>query len=118
MTALILLDNYKLNDYITTKYPINYTHKGKVAYIPENIKISIVNLLELLLVYSANDAAYISAIAVSGNIEDFVLLMNIKAKAYGMDNTNFINPDGMDDTDHYTTLDDLLKLSLKAVQNN
>ena len=116
MTALILLDNYEFNDYIRTEYPINYTHKGKVAYIPENIEISIINLLEMLLVYSANDAAYISAIAVSGNIEDFVFLMNLKAKAFQMDNTNFKNPDGMDHIEHYTTLKDLLKLSLKAIE--
>ncbi len=116
MTALILLDNYNFDDYITTKYPLNYQHNGKVANIPENIEISVVNLLELLLIYSANDAAYISAIAVSGNIQDFILLMNNKAKAFGMDNTNFNNPDGIDEINHYTTLNDLLKLSLKAVQ--
>ncbi len=116
MTALILLDKYNLNEYITTIYPIDYEENGKVAYIPENIEISIVNLLELLLVYSANDAAYISAIAVSGNIDDFVFLMNKKAKAFGMDDTNFINPDGLDEMNHYTTLNDLLKMSLKAIQ--
>ena len=116
MTALILLDSFNFNDYITTKYPINYQHRGKVANIPENIEISVVNLLELLLVYSANDAAYISAIAVSGNIQEFVVLMNNKAKTFGMDQTNFNNPDGMDEINHYTTLNDLLKLSLKAAQ--
>jgi len=116
MTALILLDNYNFNDYITTKYPINYEHNGKVANIPENIEISIVNLLELLIVYSANDAAYVSAIAVTDNIQQFVFLMNTKAKTFGMDNTNFTNPDGMDELNHYTTLNDLLKLSLKAIQ--
>ena len=39
MTALILLDNYNYNDYITAKYPLNYEHNGKVANIPENIEI-------------------------------------------------------------------------------
>ena len=116
MTALILLDNYNFNEYITTKYPLNYEHNGKVANIPENIEISVVGLLELLLVYSANDAAYIAAIAVSESIDDFILLMNNKAKAFGMNNTNFKNPDGMDEINHYTTLNDLLKLSLKAIQ--
>ncbi len=116
MTAIILLDSYNFNDYIVTKYPINYIEDGKVAYIPANIEITIVNLLELLLIYSANDAAYISAMAVSGNIDDFVLLMNNKAKAFGMENTNFINPDGMDELNHYTTLSDILKMTLKAIQ--
>ena len=117
MTALILLDNYNLNDYVITKYPIDYIHKGKVANIPENIELNVSNLLELLLVYSANDAAYISAMAVTGNIDDFIFVMNNKAKAFGMNETNFKNPDGMDEKDHYTTLEDLLIMTLKGLQN-
>jgi len=113
MTALVLLDYYNFNDYIITKYPENYEYQGKVAYIPENIEISIQNLLELLLIYSANDAAYITALSVTDNVDNFILLMNTKAKAYGMNETNFMNPDGIDEENHYTTLNDLLKLSLK-----
>ena len=117
MTALILLDNYQLSDYITSKYPDNYKNKGKVAYIPENIELNIENLLKLLLVYSANDAAYISALAVSDTVNDFLILMNNKAKSLNMFNTNFTNPDGIDDSNHYTTLNDLLKLSIEISNN-
>ena len=117
MTALILLDNYQLSDYITSKYPDNYENKGKVAYIPENIKINIENLLELLLVYSANDAAYISALAVSDSVDEFLNLMNDKAKLLNMDNTNYSNPDGIDNSNHYTTLNDLLKLTIEISEN-
>tara|TARA_B100001250_G_scaffold410229_1_gene436234 strand:+ start:1689 stop:2726 length:1038 start_codon:yes stop_codon:yes gene_type:complete len=117
MTALILLDNYNLNDYLVTEYPLDYVHNGKVAYIPENTTLNVANLLELLLVYSANDAAYISAMAVSGNIEDFLFVMNNKAKAFGMTATNFKNPDGIDELEHYTTLNDLLIMTLKGLQN-
>ncbi len=112
MTALLLLEKYTLGDYVITKYPDNYEFKGKVAKIPENIEINVETLLEYLLIYSANDAAYISALAVSNNIEDFIILMNSKAKYIGMNNTNFNNPDGMDDLNHFTTLNDLLKLSI------
>ena len=117
MTGILLLDKYNFNDYITTKYPDNYEYEGKVAYIPENIEISIENLLELLLVYSANDAAYIAALSVSENLDSFINLMNNKAKVFGMNNTNFTNPDGIDEENHYTTLNDLLKLSIKASEN-
>ena len=115
MTALVLLDYYNFNDYIITKYPENYEYQGKVAYIPENTEISVQNLLELLLIYSANDAAYVAALAVSENVDKFLLLMNNKAKAFGMKDTNFMNPDGIDQENHYTTLNDLLKLSLKIM---
>lgn len=117
MTGIILLDNYNFNDYVVTRYPENYVNQGKVAYIPENVEISIENLLELLLVYSANDAAYIAALAVSDDIEEFLVLMNNKAKSFGMNDTNFKNPDGIDEENHYTTLNDLLKLSIKATEN-
>ncbi len=117
MTAVVLLDYYNFNDYITTKYPKNYEYEGKVAYIPENKEISIQNLLELLLIYSANDAAYISALAVSENVNDFLLLMNNKAKNFGMNNTNFMNPDGIDQVNHYTTINDLLKLSIRIMDS-
>jgi len=115
MTALVLLDYYNFNDYVITKYPENYEYQGKVAYIPENTEISVQNLLELLLIYSANDAAYVSALTVSENVDKFLLLMNNKAKAFGMKDTNFMNPDGIDQENHYTTLNDLLKLSLKIM---
>ena len=117
MTGIILLDNYNFNDYVITKFPENYVNQGKVAYIPENVEISIENLLELLLVYSANDAAYIAALVVSEDIEEFLVLMNNKAKAFGMNDTNFKNPDGIDEENHYTTLNDLLKLSIKASES-
>ena len=117
MTGIILLDNYNFNDYVITKFPENYVNQGKVAYIPENVEISIENLLELLLVYSANDAAYIAALVVSDDIEEFLVLMNNKAKAFGMNDTNFKNPDGIDEENHYTTLNDLLKLSIKASES-
>ena len=117
MTALILLDKYQLSDYIITKYPDNYENIGKVAYIPENIEINIENLLKLLLVYSANDAAYISALAVTDNVDSFLILMNDKAKSLNMNDTNYSNPDGIDDSNHYTTLNDLLKLSIEISEN-
>ena len=117
MTAILLLDKYKLHDSIVVKYPINYKNVGKVAYIKENEEITIENLLELLLVYSANDAAYIAAIAISNNIDEFLYLMNEKAKELNMLNTNFANPDGIDQDNHYTTIMDLLKLTINAIQN-
>jgi len=117
MTAIVLLDKYKINQTINTQYPKDYIHTGKVAYIEENVQISVQNLLDLLLVYSANDAAYIAALAVEDNVDDFIFLMNQKSKSIGMQNTNFMNPDGLDDENHYTTLNDLLIMTKYIVQN-
>ncbi len=117
MTAILLLDNYNLDDTINVKYPDEYNSLGKVAYIEDNTEITIENLLELLLIYSANDAAYIAALAVSDTLDNFIVLMNEKAKSLNMLNTNYVNPDGLDDDNHYTSIDDLLELA-KATINN
>jgi len=118
MTAILLLEKYNLNDSIVVKYPNNYVNVGKVAYIKENKEITIENLLEFLLVYSANDAAYIAALSVSENVDNFIILMNQKAKELNMINTNYVNPDGIDELNHYTTISDLLKLTMTAISNN
>ena len=117
MTALILYENSEINDILSISYPEGYDFEGKVAYLNEDIQVSVEQLLEFLLVYSANDSAYATAIYISNSVEDFVQLMNKRAEKLNMTNTNFKNPDGLDEAGHYTTLNDLLLLS-KYILNN
>ena len=117
MTALILYENFPLNHEFITSYPANYAYSGKVAYIPEGISVTTEELLELLLVYSANDAAYIVANSVFSNYEEFIIEMNKKGKSLSMFSTNFVNPDGLDEENHFTTANDLLKLSIYILEN-
>ncbi len=118
MTAILILEKYNLQDTVVVKYPENYSFTGKVAYINEDVEITVENLLEFLLIYSANDAAYIAALSVSDNINDFTNLMNQKAKDLNMTKTKYANPDGIDEDNHYTTILDLLNLTLSAIKNN
>ena len=117
MTALILYENNELNDLITISYPDNYNFEGKVAYLTTGSVISVEQLLEFLLVYSANDSAYVTAVHISNSVDDFVNLMNSRAKKLNMINTNFQNPDGLDQENHFTTLNDLLILSEYILKN-
>ena len=117
MTALLLYENTELNDIVTISYPDRYDFEGKVAYLEEGTQVSVEQLLEFLLVYSANDSAYATAMHISNSVEDFVELMNITASKLNMKNTNFKNPDGLDETNHYTTLNDLLILSKNILKN-
>ena len=117
MTALILYENYSLNDIVTISYPNFYNFEGKVAYLNEGNDLSVEQLLEFLLVYSANDAAFVTAMYVSNSVDNFIKLMNTRAKQLNMTSTNFQNPDGLDQENHYTTLSDLLILSEYILKN-
>jgi len=117
MTALILYENNELNELVSIKYPDSYNFEGKVAYLTTGEKVSVEQLLEFLLVYSANDSAYATAMHVSNSVEEFVKLMNTRANKLNMINTNFQNPDGLDQENHYTTINDLLLLSEYILRN-
>ena len=117
MTALLLLDSYNLGDFIEIDFPDNYVYEGKVAYLESGQQMTIESLLEFILIYSANDACIAASIIVSDNYEDFIVLMNNKARELGMNNTNFNNPDGLDSINHYSSLNDLLILSKEVLDN-
>ena len=117
MTALLLYETNSLNQQITTKLPQDYEFAGKVAYLEEGLILTTEELLELLLVYSANDAAYVAAMEISNSVEDFVNLMNLRANEIGLNDTVYLNPDGLDELGHQTTLNDLLILSIYIIEN-
>ena len=117
MTALILYENNELNELISINYPDSYNFEGKVAYLTAGEEVSVEQLLEFLLVYSANDSAYATAMHISNSVDEFVKLMNTRAKMLNMVNTNFQNPDGLDQENHYTTISDLLLLSEYILRN-
>ena len=117
MTSLILIENYNLSDYIEISLPSDYIYEGKVAYLKSGQKMTVESLLEFILIYSANDACFAVAQLFNENTDDFLALMNKRAKQLGMNNTNFKNPDGLDQDGHYTTLSDLIILS-KEVKDN
>jgi len=117
MTSLILIENYNLSDYIEISLPSDYIYEGKVAYLKSGQKMTIESLLEFILIYSANDACFAVVQLFNENTDDFIALMNKRAKQLGMNNTNFKNPDGLDQDGHYTTLSDLLILSKEVIDN-
>lgn len=72
-----------------------------------------------MLLPSGNDAANAASVAVAGNTEAFVEMMNEKAQAIGLSDTHFVTPSGLDDftDDHYSTAEDMAKLTAYAIQN-
>lgn len=79
-------------------------------------KITVIDLLHCLLITSGNDAALVLADFVGGgDTEAFVELMNQKALELGCENTHFVNPHGLHDENHYSTAEDLYKITSYAM---
>jgi len=116
LTALIIAENYDLNDKVIIDSESPFTIGSRI-YVHEDEIFTVEQLLNALLIDSANDVANALAIHHSGSIEAFAELMNEKAKALGTLNSNFINPSGLDNADHYTTASDL-SLIAKAFYKN
>jgi len=74
------------------------------------------DLLTAMLVSSANDACEAVAWHVGGNADRFVAMMNERARALGLKNTHFTNACGFDAPGHYSTAEDLAKLTEQALQ--
>ncbi len=95
MTAILALESEQLFKVIIVDDIIN-TIEGSSLYLSIGNQITILDLVYGLLLRSGNDAAVLIAKNVSKNIDDFVFLMNQKAKEIGMKNTTFHNPSGLD----------------------
>lgn len=80
--------------------------------------MSVKDLLQLLLVHSANDAGFVLAEYISGSTEDFANLMNEKALEIGCKNTHFTNPSGIHDKEHYSTAYDLSLIARYCMKNS
>lgn len=118
LTAILALDNLSLHEKVIVSQKVVdlIPSDSSVMGVKSGEIFSVENLLYGLLLPSGNDAALVLAEAVSGNIDDFVTLMNKKAKEIGCLNTHFTNPHGYFDENHYTTAYDMA-LILKYAMN-
>ena len=118
MTAIIVLENCSLDEQATASFDAVNIPEG---YATADIKIgetfTVEQLLEMLLVHSANDAANVLAEHVGGSLESFVSIMNTKANELGLTNTHFTNAYGLQDNNHYTTARDLATTMKYCLQN-
>ena len=124
MTALLTLEaigrgELDLNTEITVDAAAlaDITKDSSTANLQAGEKITVKNLLYCLLLASANEAANVLAMAVSGDIPTFVELMNQRAQELGMAGTHFVNPHGLHNADHYSTARDMARLAACAVKN-
>lgn len=115
-TAYVVLKNVSdLSQVVTVKDlpPID----GSSMYLRNGESFTVKQLLDGLLVHSANDAAVVLANYVSGSVGEFVKLMNMEANAIGAKNTHFNNSNGLPDPNHYTTAYDMALMAREAMNN-
>ncbi len=119
MTGILALEHGNLSDVVTANLsalaPITNEDSHMGILIGEQLTLE--QLINGMLVYSANDAANVIATHLGGTPENFVQQMNEKALALGANNTNFVNAYGIHDDNHYTTAEDMVIIARYAMQN-
>lgn len=119
MTAIVALEKGNMEDKVVATYAAlkDITNEDSHMGIRIGEELNMEQLMNGMLVYSANDAANVIAIHVAGSIEEYVNMMNEKAAELGMVNTHFENVCGIHDDNHYTTAEDLAILGKYCMQN-
>lgn len=108
MTALLALENCKLDDVITATGDVEVQEPGaQLCGLKEGDTLTVDQALYALLIYSGNDVAVAIADHVAGSVEEFSKMMNERVVALGATNSHFSNPHGLTASDHYTTAYDL-----------
>lgn len=118
ITCLVALENLELDQKITITADGNPT--GNTIGVKAGEVFTAEELLYALMLPSANDAAVALAIEVGGTEENFCKMMNEKAAECGAENSNFMNPNGLNwpgDEAHLTTAYDLAVITREALKN-
>ena len=119
MTALLVIENLKPTNTITFSQDAIYGIESGSSSIGMRIgeQITVDQALHGLLLMSANEIANGLAEAVSGSTDAFSTFMTRRAQELGATNTNFMNPHGLHDENHYTTAYDMA-LIMRELYNN
>lgn len=116
MTGLLAVEHGKMDDLITVGENVTHIEPGSSQiYLIPGEQLTMEQLLHALMLESANDAAIAIAEHISGSVEEFAKLMNKRAKELGATNTNFVNPNGLHNDNHYTTPRDLAMIAKYAM---
>ncbi len=121
MTAYLVFDALRQKK-ITLQQTFSVSPKawkmeGSRMFIDPKMQVPVEDLLKGMIVQSGNDATMALAEGVGGTSEHFVEMMNAQAKALGMNNTGYKNPEGLTEPGHTTTARDLSILATRLMQD-
>jgi D-alanyl-D-alanine carboxypeptidase (penicillin-binding protein 5/6) len=118
MTGLLASEYENLEDKVTASNNVLTIEKGSSSiYINPGEILTMRQLLYALMLESANDAALVIAEHLGGSVDGFAAIMNERAKSLGAVNTNFVNPNGLHNDNHYTTAMDLALIAREGMKN-
>ena len=125
MTSIIAFDLIKSGDlkldekFIISEKAWRLSTAGYSSmFIMVGDEVSVEDLLKGIIIASGNDACIALAEGIAGTEEEFAILMTMKAKELGMENTNFANSSGINDPDNYSTVRDILIMSNYLIQEH
>ncbi|MDY4604053.1 D-alanyl-D-alanine carboxypeptidase family protein [Clostridium tertium] len=129
MTALLFAENKSKSDTLTfsdTVVKVTETSLNNYKAINPGDKISAEDTMKAVMIFSANDTAYLMAESVGGTVDNFITMMNDKAAELGLKNTHFVNPSGLEidplnpsNTEiNQTTAYDLAQIGIAAFKND
>lgn len=119
LTAIIAIEECDLEEKATASHSAIFSIKSgySIANIQEGESFTIRELLDVLMLQSANEAANVIAEHISGSVEEFSKLMNQRAKEMGCLDSNFVNANGAHNDNHYSTAYDLAMIAKYCMKN-
>ena len=125
MTAIIAFDLIKSGDikldekFIISEKAWRLSTSGYSSmFIMVGDEITVENLLKGIIIASGNDACVALAEGIAGTEEEFAILMTAKANELDMENTNFANSSGINNSENYSTVEDILKMSKYLIKEH
>ena len=124
MTAIIAFELIKCGDLSLDEKIVVSENAWRLSsagyssmFIMVGDQVTVENLLRGIIVASGNDACVALAEGIAGTEEEFAILMTSKAKEIGMENTNFANSSGINDTENVSTVKDIMIMSNYLIKN-
>ena len=119
MTTLLALENCNLNETMTMSHEAEWDvdfDSSRIGLV-EGESVLLKDALYGVMLESANEVSYgVAEHVAKGTVQDFANMMNAKAIELGAVNTNFVNPHGLHDDNHYTCAYDMALISRAAIQ--
>lgn len=121
MTMLLIMeavDNGKISlDDMVTVSENAMSYGGSTMFLETGEQLTVNDMLKGIAVASANDGCVAMAEHLAGSESAFVDMMNEKAKELGMENTHFMNTNGLDEDDHYSSARDVAIMSRELMKH-